>query len=111
MRSKHSSSRNALDLGVLAGDGEHPAVGRRDHGGAAEEARHGVAQLDEGAAREHDPDEHAVHLVLALEEGGLALDGRPRGLRRGPRGSDGEVRRESRSATVADVKVCASLQA
>ena len=64
----------ALDLRLGPGHGEHPAVGGRDHGRAPEEPRDRVAELDEAAAGQHDAHEHAVHLVLALEQGGLALD-------------------------------------
>ena len=74
MRSKQSRAAGALDLAVVAGDGEHPPVGGGDDGGAPEEARHRVAELGEGTTGEHDAHEHPVHLVLAVEERRLLVD-------------------------------------
>ena len=74
MRSKQSSARVRSTSASPPAHGQHPAVGGGHHGGAAEEAGHRVAELGERTAGEHDPHEHAVHLVLALEQRRLLLD-------------------------------------
>ena len=74
VRSKQSRARARSTSASAPADGEHPAVGGRDHGRALEEAGHRRRRARRASPGEHDPHEHAVHLVLALEQGRLLLD-------------------------------------
>lgn len=72
--------QRVLELAVRAGARQHPAVGRRHHGGAVEEADELLAQVVERAPREDDLDEDAVHFLEPVEDGGLVVEHRTEDL-------------------------------